>query len=103
MYSPIAADNAQEIEVLRRPYYVTGAHRQLKSVQSLSQPLSAMKQEFAVLVVCHHGTQEIDLGSLRDQGQPHREFEASLGYIKPCLKRQAKKSLGGDNTAKLRH
>jgi hypothetical protein len=43
--------------------------------------------------ICHPSTQEAEAGGSDVQGHPwfhHSEFEASVGYRRPCLKDKAK-------------
>lgn len=37
-----------------------------------------------------HPNQELEMGRWEVRGHPHREFEASLGYLRPYLKMQNK-------------
>lgn len=42
--------------------------------------------------VCHPNTQEAEAEGSEVQGQPwlHSEFEVTLGYMRPCLKKKKK-------------
>lgn len=39
---------------------------------------------------CKNSTQEMEAGGVEVQGhpQPYNKFEATLGYVRPCLKQQ---------------